>query len=70
MNVQILKRNSIKFPSKLNIVEYSLKNDSNPKINTKKAFKKKNDTKKNNNIYKKPEYNIQKKTNESRNTKK
>ena len=68
MNVQILKRNSIKFPSKLNIVEYSLKNDSNPKINTKKAFKKKNDTKKNNNIYKKPEYNIQKKTNESRNS--
>ena len=68
MNVQIIKRNSIKFPTKLNIVEYSLKNDSNPKINTKKTYKKKTDIKKNNNLYKKPEHNIQKKTNESRNS--
>ena len=32
MNSQKNKKNSIKFPNKLNIVEYSLKNDSSKKI--------------------------------------
>ena len=64
MKVHRTKQNSIKFPSKLNVVEYSSKNESN---NRKNIPNNKNIQKKSNNIYIKSEFNIQKKPNESHN---
>ena len=64
MKVNKLKQNSIKFPSKLNVVEYTTKND----LTNKKIFpNNKNIQKKSNNIYIKSEFNIQKKPNEFHN---
>ena len=64
MKVHKLKQNSIKFPSKLNVVEYTIKNDLNNKKNIPKH---KNIQKKSNNKYIKSEFNIQKKPNEFHN---
>ena len=71
MNPLIMKRNSIKFPKKLNIVEYSIKNDPNKKKNETKIIKKqnksRNSNKINNNVYIKSKHNIQKENNEPSN---
>ena len=70
MNSQKNKKNSIKFPNKLNIVEYSLKNDQSKKIFENQINKKQNNSRNtnniniNNNIYIKSKYNIKKESNE------
>ena len=60
MNIQQQKINSIKFPKNLNIIEYKLKHISMQNTN----IKNKSNPKKNNNLYIKSEYNIQKNPNE------
>ena len=64
MNIQKQKRKSIKFPKKLDIIEYISKNISTQR----KSIENKTNTKKtNNNIYIKSEYTIQKNPNEPHN---
>ena len=63
MNIQKQKRKSIKFPKKLNIIEYTSKNTQTQK----KPIKNKNNPKKITNIYIKSEYNVHKKPNEPHN---
>ena len=64
MDVLKYKRNSIQFPKNLNIVEYSIKNDSNQKIIPKKTFNKNNNQKRTNNIYIKSNAKLKKNTND------